>query len=274
MPAKVPNLLINGASGIAVGMATNMPPHNLKEVADATIHLIDNPEASVNDLMQYVRGPDFPTGGIISGKTGIINAFTTGRGKVLVKAKASVEDNKIIVSEIPYMVNKSGLLQEIAGLVRDGRIKGISDLRDESDREGMRIVIKTKKDASPDIVLNQLYKHTRLKTTFGIDVFSKPFPINKKWDTYKKGSIRLLVYRTDMNHDDQLKVISQFIRVRINTWTYGNRSEDKDYTEEYKKFCESVTLPDIYISIMNNSSFCRHFWSEEEIAANSKKWKD
>jgi DNA gyrase subunit A len=172
LPAKIPNLLVNGSSGIAVGMATNIPPHNLIEVADATIHLIDNPETGINDLMQFVKGPDFPTAGIISGTKGIKSAYATGRGRVVIKAKYNIEEGKnskrIIVSEIPYMVNKSLLLKEIADLVTDKKIRGISDLRDESDRNGMRVVIILKKDANQDIVINQLYKHTRLKTTFGV----------------------------------------------------------------------------------------------------------
>jgi DNA gyrase subunit A len=172
LPAKLPNLLINGSSGIAVGMATNIPPHNLNEVADATIHLIDNPDIGVNELMQHVKGPDFPTAGIISGTKGIRNAYATGRGKVIIKARYNIEEGKttkrIIVTEIPYMVNKSLLLEDIANLVTDKKIRGISDLRDESDRKGMRVVIFLKKDANPEIVINQLYKHTRLKVTFGV----------------------------------------------------------------------------------------------------------
>jgi len=172
LPAKLPNLLVNGSSGIAVGMATNIPPHNLNEIADAAINLIDNPDVGVDELMQFVKGPDFPTGGIISGTTGIKNAFTTGKGKVIVKAKTKIEEGKkrrkIIVYEIPYMVNKSMLVAEIANLVNDKKVLGISDLRDESDRTGMRIVITLKKEANDQIVLNQLMKHTRLKTTFGV----------------------------------------------------------------------------------------------------------
>jgi DNA gyrase subunit A len=172
LPSKLPNLLINGSSGIAVGMATNIPPHNLNEVADAAAHLIDNPKASVGELIKFVKGPDFPTAGFISGVSGVKNAYATGRGRVIVKARTHIEEGKtkkrIIVTEIPYMVNKSSLVEEIANLVNDGKVKGVSDLRDESSRKGMRIVITLKKDANPDVVLNQLMKHTRLKTTFGI----------------------------------------------------------------------------------------------------------
>lgn len=172
MPSRIPNLLVNGSSGIAVGMATNMPPHNISEIADATIALIDNPASTSFDLMKYVKGPDFPTGGIIMGTQGIKSAYNTGRGSVKVRAKAEVEEHKgkqrIIITEIPYQVNKTNLIEQIAGSVRDKIIQGISDLRDESDRDGMRIVIEVKKDANPEVVLNQLYKHSALEGSFGI----------------------------------------------------------------------------------------------------------
>jgi len=171
-PAKLPNLLINGSSGIAVGMATNIPPHNLGEVAEGIIRQIDNPEISINELMDSIKGPDFPTGGLICGKNGVINAYSTGRGRIVVRARTSIEEKKkrkqVIVSEIPYMVNKAEMIAEIARLVNDKKILGISDLRDESDRDGMRIVIEMKKDADPDVLLNQLYSHTRMQSTFGV----------------------------------------------------------------------------------------------------------
>jgi DNA gyrase subunit A len=172
LPSKLPNLLINGSSGIAVGMATNMPPHNLSEVADAIIHMVDNPQAEVMDLMQFIKGPDFPTGGTIYGLNGIVEAYQTGRGKLKVRAKAHFEElehrKRIIVDEIPYQVNKSNLIENIAELVKDKRIDGITDLRDESDREGMRIVIDLRKDVMEDILLNQLYQHTQMEITFGV----------------------------------------------------------------------------------------------------------
>jgi DNA gyrase subunit A len=171
LPAKLPNLLINGSSGIAVGMATNMAPHNLTEVIDGTIKLIDNPEMSTVDLMEVIHGPDFPTGGIICGKGGILSAYSEGRGLVRVRARIDVEGKdkkKIIVTELPYQVNKSKLLQNIAELVKNKKIEGITDLRDESDRKGMRIVIELRRDAIEDVVINQLYEHTDLQTTFGI----------------------------------------------------------------------------------------------------------
>ncbi|MBW2992944.1 DNA gyrase subunit A [Candidatus Woesearchaeota archaeon] len=172
LPAKLPNLLLNGSAGIAVGMATNMPPHNMTEVIDAITAIIDNSNITIPELMQIIKGPDFPTAGIITGINGIKEAYTKGRGKIKVRAKTKIEKDAIIVSEIPYMVNKSLLLEETANLVKDGKISGIRDLRDESDREGMRIVIKLKKEANHEIVLNQLFKHTRMQTTFGINMLA------------------------------------------------------------------------------------------------------
>ncbi|MAH33347.1 DNA gyrase subunit A [archaeon] len=172
LPSKVPNLLVNGSSGIAVGMATNIPPHNMAEVISATISQIDNPNISIEELMQHIKGPDFPTGAAICGREGIISAYKTGRGKAIVRAKAEIENVKdrqrIIITEIPYMVNKSEMISQIADLVRDKKINGISDIRDESNRKGIRIIIELKKDANSDVILNQLYKHSRLQVTFGI----------------------------------------------------------------------------------------------------------
>lgn len=173
LPAKVPALLINGSAGIAVGMATNIPPHNLGEVVDGLVMLIDNPDVEVPQLMTAIKGPDFPTGAIILGTEGIKNAYNTGRGIVKIRARAEIEPmqkgkHRIVVTEIPYQVNKARLIEGIAQLVKDGVIEGITDLRDESDRRGMRVVIELKSDAVPDVVLNQLYKHTQLQTSFGI----------------------------------------------------------------------------------------------------------
>ena len=170
LPAKLPNLLINGAYGIAVGMACSIPPHNLTEVINGTIAQLDKPDITNEELMEYIKGPDFPTAGIIVGKDGIKNAYTTGKGKVCLRAKAEIEEDnrgryKIIVTEIPYQVNKSALVENIAKLVQLKTIEGISDLRDESDRDGLRIVIELKRDANPNVVLNLLYKHTQLQTT-------------------------------------------------------------------------------------------------------------
>lgn len=173
LPAALPNLLINGSSGIAVGMATNMPPHNLGETIDATVHVIDNPECTIKELNKIIKGPDFPTAGIICGREGIVDAYTTGRGKIIVRAKASIEKQKnnkeqIIISELPYQVNKANLISAIADLVQEKKVEGISDIRDESDKDGIRVVIELKRDVEPQIVLNYLFKHTQMEVTFGI----------------------------------------------------------------------------------------------------------
>ncbi|MGE5594010.1 MAG: DNA gyrase subunit A [Betaproteobacteria bacterium] len=173
LPARFPNLLVNGSSGIAVGMATNIPPHNLGEVIDAVVMLIDNPDASVKELMTVIKGPDFPTGALIMGRDGIRDAYATGRGSIKIRARAKIETSssgktRILVTEIPFQVNKARLIESIAELVRDKKIDGITDLRDESDREGMRIVIELRRDANPNVVLNQLYKHTQMESTFGV----------------------------------------------------------------------------------------------------------
>ena len=172
LPSRFPNLLVNGSTGIAVGMATNIPPHNLGEVVDAACCLIDNPEASLDDLMQHIKGPDFPTGGIIMGRAGIRAAYATGRGKITLRAKTEIEENgsrqRIIVTEIPYMVNKSRLINAIADLVKDKRVEGISNINDESDRDGMRIVIDLKRDANAQVVLNRLFTYSQLQDTVGV----------------------------------------------------------------------------------------------------------
>lgn len=173
LPARYPNLLVNGSNGIAVGMATSIPPHNLGEVIDATIHLIDNEEATVDDLIQFIKGPDFPTSAIIMGKENIYEAYRTGRGKVKVRARAYIEElakgkQQIIITEIPYQVNKAKLVEKIADLVKEKKVEGISDLRDESNRNGMRIVIELKRDVNANIVLNNLYKHSQMEDTFSI----------------------------------------------------------------------------------------------------------
>ncbi|HDO19119.1 MAG TPA: DNA gyrase subunit A, partial [Thermoplasmatales archaeon] len=171
LPAKFPNLLVNGSSGIAVGMATNIPPHNLSEIIDGLIAVIDNPKITTDELMKIVKGPDFPTGGVICGTAGIRLAYDTGRGHIRVRGKVEIEDKdkkRIIITEIPYQVNKSDLLKNIADLVKNKKIDGITDLRDESDRKGLRVVIELRRDVIPDVILNQLYRHTQLQTTFGI----------------------------------------------------------------------------------------------------------
>ena len=179
LPTLLPNLLVNGAAGIAVGMATSIPPHNLREVCDAVVHLIDHPDASVEDLVKFIKGPDFPTGGIIMGKEGILSAYSTGRGRVLVRAKATIEEGErrserkqIVVTEIPYQVNKATLVEKIAHLAKDKKIDGISEVRDESDRQGLRVVVDLRRDAQPEIVLNNLFKHTAMQTAFFVNTLA------------------------------------------------------------------------------------------------------
>lgn len=188
MPTRIPNLLVNGASGIAVGMATNMPTHNLREVIDACVAYIDNNEIDVDGLMQYIKAPDFPTGGYIYGISGVRDAYETGRGRVVMRAKAEIESHpthdKIVVTEIPYGVNKAELIKSIADLSNDKKIEGISNVNDETDREGMRIVIDIKRDANASVVLNKLYKMTMLQTSFGVNnvalVHGRPRLLNLK----------------------------------------------------------------------------------------------
>ncbi|MDI6879520.1 MAG: DNA gyrase subunit A [Desulfitobacteriaceae bacterium] len=178
LPAKFPNLLVNGSAGIAVGMATNIPPHNLREVIAGTIALIDQPDLGVEEIMQFIKGPDFPTGGTIMGSVGIRSAYLTGRGSVKTRAKAEIEPmekagkNRIVITEIPYLVNKAKLVERIAELVREKKLDGITDLRDESDRTGMQIVIELRRDVNPQILLNQLYKHTSMEESFGINILA------------------------------------------------------------------------------------------------------
>src|SRR5271167_2024019 len=173
LPTRIPNLLVNGSNGIAVGMATNIPPHNLTEIVDACITLVNNPHATLDDMLQFVQGPDFPTGGFISGRAGIAEAYRTGRGRFMMRAKAAIEHvtkdkDAIIVTEIPYQVNKARLIERIAELVNNKVIDEISDIRDESDRDGMRIVIELKRGCEPQIVLNQLFKHTSMQESFSM----------------------------------------------------------------------------------------------------------
>ncbi|MEM2085933.1 MAG: DNA gyrase subunit A, partial [Archaeoglobaceae archaeon] len=170
LPSKIPNLIVNGSSGIAVGMATNIPPHNLSEVCLAIVQYINNPQTTLEEIMQFIKGPDFPTGGQIVGTEGIIEAYRTGRGKITVRGKAEIDEDRIIIREIPYMVNKSRLVESIAELAKE--LEEIKTIRDESDREGIRIVIELRGDSNPENVLRKLYMHTNLETTFGITLLA------------------------------------------------------------------------------------------------------
>ncbi len=210
LPSRFPNLLVNGSSGIAVGMATNIPPHNLREVIDASLCVLDNPEAELADLMQYIKGPDFPTKGIIMGRSGIRAAYATGRGRILVRGRTEFEEHgqnriRIIITELPYQVNKKKLVENIADQVKDKRLEGISDLRDESDRNGMRIVIELKKDANPQVVLNRLFAQTALQSSFSVNMLalvddqSQPRCLNLKGvlDEYLAFQEQVIIRRTE-----------------------------------------------------------------------------
>jgi DNA gyrase subunit A len=207
LPGKAPNLLINGSAGIAVGMATNIPPHNLREACEAIAHLIRHPEATIEELMEFVQGPDFPTGGLIQGTSGIRECYTTGHGLITIRARATIEEVRkdrlaIVVTEVPYQVNKAALLERIAELVKGGVVSGISDLRDESDRDGLRVVIELKAEAQPRVVLNQLYKHTQMQTTFGANLLAlihnrpKLFTLKELCQAYIDHRVEVITRRT------------------------------------------------------------------------------
>jgi len=206
LPSRVPNLLLNGSSGIAVGMATNIPPHRMDELIEALLHIVENPACDDSELLSIVKGPDFPTGGIIFGKKGITDAYTTGRGRIKVRAKTHIEEKKskevIVVDELPYQVNKSRLIENIAHLVRDKQVEGISEIRDESDREGMRIVIELKRDTMSDIVLNNLFKSTQMQVTFGIIMLAiankepKIFKLREMLDLFLRHRKTVIIRRT------------------------------------------------------------------------------
>jgi len=228
LPAVLPNLLVNGSSGIAVGMATNIPPHNLNEVCDAICALIDKPEIDIKELMKYVKGPDFPTGGIIRGKEGIKSAYLTGRGLLKIHAKAGIEEQKsgketIIITELPYQVNKANLIESIADLVRDKKIEGISDLRDESDKDGIRVVVELKRGENAQVVLNNLYKHTQMRETFGVNILAlvngKPQILNLKQllENYVEHRKDIIIRRTkfDLNKAQDRAHILEGLKIAL-----------------------------------------------------------
>src|SRR5919202_463923 len=223
LPAAIPNLVVNGSAGIAVGMATNIPPHNLREVVNAIVHLIDNPEATAGELRRYIKGPDFPTGGYIYGRDGIREYQETGRGRIVMRARAVIEEkessgrSQIVVTEVPYQVNPNKLVEDIASLVKDGKLQGISDLRNESSREGIRVVIELKRDAIPRVVLNQLYKHTTMQSTFGVIMLAlvpdaqtgqlvpKVMPLKELLEHFVAHRHEVLVRRTQFDLDKALE---------------------------------------------------------------------
>src|SRR5699024_577158 len=228
-PARFPNLLVNGSSGIAVGMATNIPPHNLGETIDAVLAMIDNPDITVDELMEdYIHGPDFPTGGTILGRSGIRKAYETGRGSITIRAKVEIVENSngtstIIVTEIPYQVNKAKLIEKIAELVRDKRIDGITDLNDESDRNGMRIVMQLRRDVNANVLLNNLYKHTALQTTFGINMLAlvdgtpRVLQLKEILHYYLQNKIEfiLLIKQYDLNRAEARAHILEGLRIAL-----------------------------------------------------------
>jgi DNA gyrase subunit A len=213
LPSKIPNLLVNGSSGIAVGMATNIPPHNLREVAKAVQHLVDHPDATIADLRKHIKGPDFPTGAYIYGRAGIQEAYETGRGKVVMRAKAQIEERErtgkssIVITEIPYQVNKENLKNHIISLALEKKIDGISDVRDESDRDGMRLVVELKRDSIPNVVLNQLYKHSAMQSTFGVIMLAldngapKVMPLKDLLEKFIEHRHTIIVRRTQFDLD-------------------------------------------------------------------------
>lgn len=257
LPARFPQLLVNGSSGIAVGMATNIPPHNLKEVIDGVIALIDHPEITIEELMEYIKGPDFPTSGVIMGMSGIRSAYNTGRGKIIIRAKAEIEEDgnrqKIVVTEIPYQVNKARLIEKIADLVKEKRLEGISDLRDESDRDGMRIVIELKRDANASIVLNNLYKFTQMQETFGVIMLAlvdnKPAILNLKevLQHYLKFQEDVIVRRTkfDLRKAEARAHILEGLRIALDNIDEIIRVIRSSYNDAKEKLCERFGLSEI-----------------------------
>ena len=258
LPARYPNLLVNGANGIAVGMATSIPPHNLGEVIDATVKVIDEPEVSIDDLIKIVKGPDFPTGAQILGKSGIKEAYRTGRGKIKVRAIAEIEEtnrgrSQIIVSEIPYEVNKARLIEKIADLIKDKRIDGISDIRDESNREGMRIVIELKRDANPQITLNQLYKHTQMQDNFScimialVDGQPKLLNLKEILEEYIKFQKEVVTRRTefDLAKAEARAHILEGLRIALDNIDEIIRIIRSAYNDAKQKLMERFGLTDI-----------------------------
>ena len=258
LPSRYPNLLVNGSNGIAVGMATNIPPHNLGDTIDATVHLIDHPDASVDDLIPLIKGPDFPTGARILGKSGIREAYRTGQGKIKVRACCEIQEtsrgrSQIVVTEIPYMVNKARLIERIAELVKDKSIDGISEIRDESNREGMRIVIELKRDANPQITLNKLYKHTALQQNFSaimialVDGQPKTLNLKEILHEYLKFQKEVVTRRTkfDLKKAEARAHILEGLRIAIDNIDEIIRIIRSAYNDAKERLMERFGLDDI-----------------------------
>ena len=291
LPSRFPNLLANGSTGIAVGMATNIPPHNLREIIDAAGYLIDNPDATLDELMEYIKGPDFPTGGVIMGRSGIRAAYATGRGKITLRSRCDIEDwkngrERIIVHEIPYMVNKARLIESIAELVKDKRVEQISDLRDESDRDGMRIVIELKKDANAQVVLNQLYSYTQLQDTVGaillclVNGVPKILTLKEMLEEYLKFQFDVVTRRTryDLKKArDREHILEGLKMVCDNTdevITIIRRSRDRNDSKANLIARFSITDPQanaIVAMQLGQLSGMERIKIEEELAAITKK---
>lgn len=260
LPSRFPNLLVNGSTGIAVGMATNIPPHNMREVIDAMCYLIDNPEADLPELMEYIKGPDFPTGAIIMGRSGIRSAYATGRGKIIVRAKTEIVEDKnsrfkIIVTELPYQVNKARLIESIADMVKDKKIEGISHIEDHSDRNGMHIEIDVKKDASPQIVLNHLYSYSQLQTTFGVIMLAivggepKILTLKQVLEEYIKFQLEVITRRTkfDLKKAEERAHILEGLKIALDfiDEVVAILKASKSVAEGKQKLSERFGLDDI-----------------------------
>jgi len=258
LPSRFPNLLVNGSSGIAVGMATNIPPHNLREVIDGIIAMIDNPDISIEGLCEYIKGPDFPTAGIIMGLSGIRSAYETGRGKIVMRARSEIEQmsgdrQRIVVTELPYQVNKARLIEKIAELVKDKRVEGISGLRDESDRDGMRMVIELKRDVNANVILNQLYKYTQLQETFSIIMLAivgkEPKVLNLKEVLYHYLEFQkdVITRRTrfDLNKAEARAHILEGLRIALDHIDAIIKLIRESYDDAKPRLMESFNLSDV-----------------------------
>lgn len=260
LPARIPNLLVNGTTGIAVGMATNIPPHNLGEVVDGIVALIHNKDITIEELMNYVKGPDFPTGGQILGLSGLYKAYTTGNGTIVIRSKAEIESNEkngknsIIVTEIPYMVNKTKLIERIAEIAKNKLVEGITDIRDESNRKGIRIVIELRKDVNPEVMLNNLYKYTQLQTGYGINMIClvnnapKAVSLKEALEEYLKFQVEIITRRTQFDYDKalaRLHILEGYIIAQDNIEEIIKIIRETNDGSEKDKLMERFGLTDI-----------------------------